>query len=73
MCNKFENKNWKDRNKLYLKELQIFLDKAENIEDEILKKSIIYQMLRCDNILTSLAENKFMDCYKMGYNKAKSE
>ena len=67
-----ENRNWKE-DKIYLKELQIFLDQAENIEDEILKKTIIYQMQKCDNTLTKVAENKFWDCYKLGYNNAKKE
>lgn len=68
-----KNKKWKEESKLYLKELQTFLDQAENIQDEILKRNIIYQMLRCDNVLTKLAENRFIDYYKMGYKKAKSE
>ncbi len=68
-----KNKKWKEESKLYLKELQTFLDQAENIQDEILKRNIIYQMLRCDNVLTKLAENRFIYYYKMGYKKAKSE
>ena len=68
-----KNKKWKEESKLYLKELQTFLDQAENIQDEILKRNIIYQMLRCDNVLSKLAENRFIDYYKMGYKKAKSE
>ena len=68
-----KNKKRKEESKLYLKELQTFLDQAENIQDEILKRNIIYQMLRCDNVLTKLAENRFIDYYKMGYKKAKSE
>lgn len=68
-----KNKKWKEESKLYLKELQTFLDQAENIQDEILKRNIIYQMLRCDSVLTKLAENRFIDYYKMGYKKAKSE
>ena len=68
-----KNRKWKEENKHYLKELQSFFDKAANIEDENLKKSVISQMLRCDNILTKLAERRFMDEYKSGYNRAKSE
>lgn len=67
------DKNWKEKNSVYLKELQVFFDRADNIEDEALKKDIINQMLRCDSILTRLAENRFMDFYKLGYKKAKSE
>jgi len=36
--------------------LQKFLDIAENIEDEELRKSIIVQMIKCDKLLTELAE-----------------
>ena len=44
-----ENKmRWKEENKRYLLEMQKFLDRVDNIEDEKLKESIIYQMLRCD-------------------------
>lgn len=51
--------NWKSSGKKYLKELQAFLDKAENIENEELRKEIIFQMLKCDNELTMLAEEEF--------------
>lgn len=61
---KLENKSWKADGQKYLKELQAFLDKAENIEDEELKKDIIFQMLKCDNELTILAEKKFEECNK---------
>lgn len=57
-----ENRNWKANGQKYLKELQAFLDKAENIENEELRKDIIFQMLRCDNELTLLAEYMFEKC-----------
>ena len=57
-----ENRNWKANGQKYLKELQAFLDKAENIENEELRKDIIFQMLRCDNELTLLAEDIFEKC-----------
>ena len=51
-----ENKmRWKEENKRYLLEMQKFLDRVDNIEDEKLKESIIYQMLRCDKILTEIS------------------
>ena len=53
---KIENENWKANSQKYLKELQTFLDKAENIQNEELRKEIIFQMLKCDNELTILAE-----------------
>ena len=50
--------DWKMKNKEYLLELQRFLDKADNIENEELKNDIIEQMLKCDKILTKIAEEK---------------
>lgn len=67
------NDEWKNKDKKYLKELQMFLDVTDNIEDEKLKKNIVYQMLRCDQILTELAKKNFANYYKMGYKKAKDE
>ena len=56
---KLEYKNWKANGQKYLKELQAFLDKAEAIENEEIRKEIIFQMLKCDNELTLLAESIF--------------
>ena len=70
---KINNRDWKERNKKYLKELQIFFDKADNIKDIELKQKIIGQMLRYDDILTKLAENRFEEFYKLGYKNAKKE
>ena len=61
MMKNLENKSWKADGQKYLKELQAFLDKAENIENEGLKKDIIFQMLKCDKELTLLAEKKFKE------------
>lgn len=55
--NKPINCEWKEKNKLYLKELQVFFDIADKIENEDLQNSIISQMLRCDKIVTNLAED----------------
>ena len=49
---------WKEKNQKYLKELEKFLDIADNIREEGLKQDIIIQMLRCDEILTNLARNE---------------
>lgn len=68
-----DNKDWKEKNKKYLRELQSFFDKADNIEDEKLRNKIIGQMLRCDDILTQIAENRFQEFYKLGYRNAKKE
>ena len=62
---------WKEKNKLYLCELQRFLDKVDNVEDCELKQSIISQMLICDKVLTEIAEDMFMNFYDEGYKKAK--
>lgn len=48
--------DWKMKNKEYLLELQRFLDKADNIENEELKNDIISQMLKCDKVLTRIAQ-----------------
>lgn len=68
-----DNKDWKEKNKIYLKELQNFFDKADNIEDNNLKQKIIGQMLKCDDILTKIAESRFEEFYKLGYKNAKKE
>ena len=59
-----ESLNWKDGNKEYLKEIQKFFDKADNISDENLKQDLIYQMLKCDSVLTKLAQEEIEKKYK---------
>lgn len=54
-----EKSEWKNKNKQYLFELQKFLDLADNIKDENLKKVIIYQMIKCDQCITDIAEEIF--------------
>lgn len=56
--------NWKTENKDYLNELQKFLDKAANIENEELREEIIIQMLKCDKELTKAAERKIEEASK---------
>lgn len=56
--------NWKTENKDYLNELQKFLDKAANIENEELREEIIIQMLKCDKELTKAAERKIEEFSK---------
>lgn len=60
------NEDWKKESKEYLKELQKFLDKAENIENKELKNEIIIQMLKCDDELTKLANKKIKQSYEQG-------
>ena len=59
-----EKNRWKNQNEQYLFELQKFLDLADNIENEELRKIIIYQMLRCDKCLTNIAERLFKNLEK---------
>ena len=54
-----ENSDWKNKDEKYLFELQKFLDITENITDEVLRKEIIAQMLKCDKRITQLAETIF--------------
>lgn len=59
-----KERNWKIENKDYLNELQKFLDKAANIENEELREEIIIQMLKCDKELTKAAERKIEEASK---------
>lgn len=48
-CNlKLDIDELKRKDKLYLKELQVFLDKVDSVKDEELKSQILYQMHRCE-------------------------
>lgn len=67
----YKNRDWKEKNKLYLKELQSFLDRVDNIEDCELRQSVVTQMLICDKVLTEIAEEMFNNFYIEGYKKAK--
>ncbi len=64
------NREWKEKNSEYLMNVQSFLDKVDNVENEGLKKDIITQMLKCDDILTKLAEEEFIKQYKKGQKEA---
>ena len=52
------NREWKEKNEKYLTNLQKFLDATDSIEDEELQKRIIGQMLKCDLVLTEIAEKE---------------
>ncbi len=58
ISNKNEKRDWKEKNKRYLNQLQRFLDATDRIQEEELRNHIIAQMLKCDLILTELAENE---------------
>lgn len=48
-CNlKLDIDKLKRKDKLYLRELQIFFDKVDSVKDEELKSQILYQMHRCE-------------------------
>ncbi len=52
------SRDWKEKNKSYLRQLQKFLDATDRIKEEELKNHIITQMLKCDLILTQIAEKE---------------
>ena len=47
---------WKTTNEKYLFELQKFLDLLDNVKEEKLRKELIYQLNRFDNVITEIAE-----------------
>ena len=51
-------REWKETNEEYLKALEKFFDIVDNVENERLKLDIIYQMLKCDEILTKLVDEQ---------------
>lgn len=63
--------NWKNKNKKYLDAIQKFLDRASNIKDEELRNSMINNMLLCDEVLTNIAQEMFIQCYQNGYKDGK--
>lgn len=67
----YKTREWKERNKRYIEEVRKFLDKVANVKDETLRLSLIYQMLKCDNILTEISEQMFNEYYIKGKNDAK--
>ena len=52
------NRAWKEKNEKYLTNLQKFLDATDSIKDEELQRHIIGRMLKCDLVLTEIAENE---------------
>ena len=70
-CAQKIDRKWKEGNKLYLRELQRFLDRVDSIEDCELGRSVTNQMMICDKVLTEIAEDMFMNFYDEGYKSAK--
>lgn len=52
------NRGWKEKNEKYLTNLQKFLDATDSIKDKELQRHIIGQMLKCDLVLTEIAESE---------------
>ena len=50
------NRGWKEKNEKYLTNLQKFLDATDSIKDKELQRHIIGRMLKCDLVLTEIAE-----------------
>lgn len=46
--------DWKTQNDEYIENISKFLDIVDNIEDERLKKKIIYQHFACENIIQKI-------------------
>ena len=65
------NVNWKNRSQNYLNEMQSLLDRLQSIENQDLKKEILYKILKCDNELTILAETLFDEYYEKGKKDAR--
>ena len=55
-----ENHDWKNKNEKYLFEIQKLIDLIENIENEKLKKEILYQLIKYDKLITELAEERIV-------------
>ncbi len=58
---KIYSRDWKEKNGEYLQALEKFLDITDNITDESLKMEVIYKMLKCDEILTKIAEKNLLN------------
>lgn len=51
----FEREKYSDKE--YLFELQNFLDRLDNVEDEDLKLELIYKLHKIDNIISKISVN----------------
>ena len=58
------NRDWKEKDKEYLRFIQKFLDLSDNIENKEIKDEVIRAMLMCDERLTQLAELEFENLNK---------
>ena len=61
--------DWKEKNKKYLNQLQKFLDSTDCIEKEEQRNNIIAQMLKCDQILTQIAQSEIQKYKQKMYNE----
>ena len=53
---KIDFRKYKQKDNEFLAQLQKFLDITDNIPNEELRLEVVYQMLKCDEILTKIAE-----------------
>ena len=65
----FENLDWKNKDANYLRELQRFLDMSDLIENKEVRQKVVAQMLKCDNTLTELCQEKIQEIFKNSNKK----
>ena len=66
------DREWKEKNKEYIRELERFLDRSDAIKDESTRLAIVTQMLKCDEVLTKICEEKLLESYNEGYKKGEN-
>lgn len=69
--NSNNNRDWKEKNQKYLNQLQKFFDAVDKVENIEIRKGIINEVLRCDMLLTELAQkeiNRYKKIIKKHYN-----
>ena len=66
------DREWKEKNKEYIRELERFLDRSDAIKDESTRLAIVAQMLKCDEVLTKICEEKLLESYNEGYKKGEN-
>ena len=68
----YVSREWKEKNKEYIRELERFLDRSDAIKDESTRLAIVAQMLKCDEVLTKICEEKLLESYNEGYKKGEN-
>ena len=67
------DREWKEKNQENIMEIERIIDRPHSIKDEQLRREIRPRKLICDNVLTELAEQKFLEKYNEGHKKGKNE